>query len=106
MCCPTDKLPLGSVCPGTCKEMNIVQIVAKTLVGATTKLPNFQVASKMGRRLAHAESDPILDRNSIDYLMSVPHWCEVRQKDDGGRNMRSCAVDAINTAQSLGLHRW
>jgi hypothetical protein len=40
----------------------------------------------------------------IQALMCITWWWD--KKDDGGRNMRACAVDAINTAQSIGMHRW
>lgn len=40
----------------------------------------------------------------VQALLLLTWWWD--KKDDGGRNMRSCAVDAINTAQSLGMHRW
>ncbi len=40
----------------------------------------------------------------VQALLMITWWWD--KKDDGGRNMRSCAVDAINTAQSVGLHRW
>ncbi|KAK7416594.1 hypothetical protein QQX98_005065 [Neonectria punicea] len=40
----------------------------------------------------------------VQALLLITWWWD--KKDDGGRNMRSCAVDAINTAQSIGMHRW
>ncbi|OIW22563.1 hypothetical protein CONLIGDRAFT_697198 [Coniochaeta ligniaria NRRL 30616] len=40
----------------------------------------------------------------IQALMLITWWWD--KKDDGGRNMRSCVVDALNTAQSIGMHRW
>ncbi|KAF5010125.1 hypothetical protein FDECE_3711 [Fusarium decemcellulare] len=40
----------------------------------------------------------------VQALLLLTWWWD--KKDDGGRNMRSCAVDAINTAQSMGMHRW
>ncbi|KAF2095552.1 hypothetical protein NA57DRAFT_44441, partial [Rhizodiscina lignyota] len=40
----------------------------------------------------------------IQALLLITWWWD--KKDDGGRNMRACAVDAINTAQSIGMHRW
>ncbi|KAH7072088.1 fungal-specific transcription factor domain-containing protein [Paraphoma chrysanthemicola] len=40
----------------------------------------------------------------IQSLLLINWWWD--KKDDGGRNMRACAVDAINTAQSIGMHRW
>ncbi|UPK95757.1 hypothetical protein LCI18_006692 [Fusarium solani-melongenae] len=40
----------------------------------------------------------------VQALLLLTWWWD--KKDDGGRNMRSCAVDAINTAQSIGMHRW
>ncbi|KJR80511.1 uncharacterized protein SPSK_10615 [Sporothrix schenckii 1099-18] len=40
----------------------------------------------------------------VQALLMITWWWD--KKDDGGRNMRSCAVDAINTAQSIGMHRW
>ena len=47
------------------------------------------------------ERDPVI---RIQSLLLLTWWWD--KKDDGGRNMRSCTVDAINTAQSLGMHRW
>lgn len=40
----------------------------------------------------------------VQALLLITWWWD--KKDDGGRNMRACTVDAINTAQSIGMHRW
>lgn len=40
----------------------------------------------------------------VQAQLLITWWWD--KKDDGGRNMRACTADAINTAQTLGMHRW
>lgn len=40
----------------------------------------------------------------VQAQLLITWWWD--RKDDGGRNMRACTTDAINTAQSIGMHRW
>ncbi|RFU26064.1 hypothetical protein B7463_g10281, partial [Scytalidium lignicola] len=40
----------------------------------------------------------------IQALLLITWWWD--KKDDGGKNMRGCAMNAINIAQSIGMSRW
>ncbi|KAH8810614.1 fungal-specific transcription factor domain-containing protein [Xylogone sp. PMI_703] len=40
----------------------------------------------------------------IQALLLITWWWD--KKDDGGKNMRGCAMNALNIAQSIGMSRW
>lgn len=61
-------------------------------------------------RVDHGEQailDTGLEESKVAHIQAyllLTWWWD--KKDDGGKNMRGCAVNAINVAQSIGMNRW